>query len=215
MKECTKCKQIKPLSYFHKSGKGFKPRCKDCVKEDSRLRYLICKEHITKINKKYVDNNRSKVNERSRKYYHENKKKCNDRSRRWQSKNKEHIRKYTNERSKYRKLNDPIYKLTCNIRSDVHKILQRKTKSTHDYIGCDYDELLKWLNTNDYGFEYGQKNLDIDHIVPLSSANDKEELSKLLHYTNLQLLPSYYNRHVKKDKIFNKIEFKEWLKNKK
>lgn len=74
MKECTKCKQIKPLSYFHKSGKGFKPRCKDCVKEDSRLRYLTCREHITKINKKYVANNRSKVNEMSRKYYHENKK---------------------------------------------------------------------------------------------------------------------------------------------
>lgn len=46
--------------------------------------------------------------------------------------------------------------------------------------------------------EYGW---DIDHIIPLSSANTQEELVALNHYTNLQPLCSKVNRHIKKDNL--------------
>ena len=105
-----------------------------------------------------------------------------------------------------------MFKLTCKVRSDIHKILNRKTKSTHSYLGCDFETLFSWLNNNPYGFVYGDDNLDLDHIIPLSSAENEDDLSLLLHYKNIQLLPSYYNRYIKKDKIFNKTEFEQWLK---
>jgi len=43
------------------------------------------------------------------------------------------------------------------------------------------------------------KTWDIDHIIPISSAINEDELLKLNHYTNLQPLCSYYNRFVKKN----------------
>lgn len=59
------------------------------------------------------------------------------------------------------------------------------------------------MTWNNYGlynseFNYGW---DIDHIIPLSSAKNEEEVLKLNHYTNLQPLCSKINRDIKKDKI--------------
>ena len=43
---------------------------------------------------------------------------------------------------------------------------------------------------------------DIDHIIPLSSAETEEDVIKLNHYTNLQPLCSKLNRDIKKNQIF-------------
>ena len=40
---------------------------------------------------------------------------------------------------------------------------------------------------------------DVDHIIPLASTTNEDELLKLNHYTNLQPLCSYHNRFIKKD----------------
>ena len=41
---------------------------------------------------------------------------------------------------------------------------------------------------------------DIDHKIPLSSANSEEDLYRLNHFTNLQPLCSKVNRDIKKDR---------------
>lgn len=63
---------------------------------------------------------------------------------------------------------------------------------------------MSWEN---YGKYNGELNYgwDIDHIIPLSSANDESELIKLNHYSNLQPLCSYINRYIKSDKINQSI----------
>ena len=43
------------------------------------------------------------------------------------------------------------------------------------------------------------KTWDIDHIIPVSSAKNEQELLELNHYTNLQPLCSYHNRYIKRD----------------
>jgi hypothetical protein len=214
MKKCSKCKEYKEEDSFHKSSKskdGLKSSCKECAKAYSQKRYSLKKDFISQGNKRYAEANKDKRLELGRRYYNQNKQRCNDKSRRWQKKNKEYLRKYTRERAADRKASDPIYKLSCRIRSSVHKILKNKRESSSEYIGCDYKTLLLHLNSNSYGFYYGDGITDIDHITPLNSASNEDELIKLTHYTNLQLLPSYYNRHIKKEKEFNKKDFEKWL----
>lgn len=42
-------------------------------------------------------------------------------------------------------------------------------------------------------------SVNIDHIIPLSSAKTEEDIIKLSHYSNLQPLCSKVNRDIKKD----------------
>ena len=46
------------------------------------------------------------------------------------------------------------------------------------------------------------KTWNYDHIIPLCSAKNEEELIKLNHYTNIQPLCSRVNQIDKKDKIY-------------
>lgn len=59
------------------------------------------------------------------------------------------------------------------------------------------------MNWENYGLYNGDLffGWDIDHIIPVSSANSEEEIIKLNHYTNLQPLCSKINRDIKKDKL--------------
>jgi len=103
---------------------------------------------------------------------------------------------------------DPVFKLQHNIRGLIRKSIKqkgyRKNTKTADILGCDWDTLKEHLefqfdenmNWNNQGTYW-----DIDHIIPVSSANTEEEVIKLNHYTNLQPLESYYNRHVKRNVI--------------
>jgi len=79
----------------------------------------------------------------------------------------------------------------------------KKTK-THLILGCSYDEFkiyieskfqegMNWFNHGIDGWHY-------DHIIPISSAQNEEEVYKLNHYTNFQPL-WWYDNLKKSDKI--------------
>ena len=59
---------------------------------------------------------------------------------------------------------------------------------------------MTWENKGLYNGElnYGW---DIDHIIPLSSAETEEDIIRLNHYSNLQPLCSKINRDIKKGKL--------------
>lgn len=86
-----------------------------------------------------------------------------------------------------------------------------KRSLAYEVLGCDWKSFKKHLESNDYGFKVGDDKLDLDHIIPLSSGSNKKELLKLSHYTNFQLLPSYFNRYIKKTKEFSKIDLINYL----
>jgi hypothetical protein len=79
---------------------------------------------------------------------------------------------------------------------------------------CSFEELKlhlenqfeSWMNWDNYGkyqkdtFNFGW---DLDHIIPVSSALNEEDIIMLNHYINLQPLCSKFNRDLKKDKINN------------
>ena len=59
------------------------------------------------------------------------------------------------------------------------------------------------MNWDNYGKYNGQTDFgwDIDHIIPLDTAQTIEEIIKLNHHTNLQPLCSKVNRDIKRNKI--------------
>ena len=64
-----------------------------------------------------------------------------------------------------------------------------------------FAEYLLQTFKNNYGYEWNKvARVHIDHTTPLATATTEEEVSKLCHYTNLQLLKAEDNLN-KKDKL--------------
>lgn len=185
--KCKDCKIDKNETEFYKHRNGYKTRCKVCYN-------LMCSE--------YRSNNKDK-------------KKLWQKENRWKYK---HLDKKS--RTKYRldRKNDENFIIKEKIRSLIKDAFRRqgydKTSRTQEILGCSYEEFKiyleskfePWMNWENKGLYNGSFNYgwDIDHIIPISSATNEEELIKLNHYTNLQPLCSKVNRDIKKDKI-------EWL----
>lgn len=168
--------------------------CNTCWRELEKLRYKETRDKIL-LHRKTMYNA-----ENEREYYLQNKEKINKRN---------------NEYKKKRLANDPLYRLKENTKMQIKKCITKqgytKDSNTYNIIGCTYDELIQylesqfksWMNWTNYGlYEKGKYNVgwDIDHIIPLSSAKNKTELYKLFHHTNLQPLCSKVNRDEKKAK---------------
>jgi hypothetical protein len=184
MKKCSKCKIEKDLVDFHRckaKPDGYISQCKDC-------RNIGLSKHKDLI---YL---------RSKEYYVNNKKK---------------ILNQINIRNKERRSIDPKFKLICNIRSLVNNSFRKnnslKITKTQNILGCSFQEFKTyleskfepWMNWDNRGQYNGEFNYgwDLDHIIPISSANSIEEVIKLHHYTNFQPLCSKINRFHKKNKL--------------
>ena len=85
----------------------------------------------------------------------------------------------------------------------------KKNSKTESIIGCSISEFMlyieskfePWMTFENRGlyngeFDYGW---DIDHIVPISTANTEDDVVRLNHYSNLQPLCSKINRDIKRD----------------
>ena len=172
VKVCGKCKTEKLLTEFNysKSTKdGLRNRCKSCRKKDR------------KANKEYYK-------EYGKQYYQANKENLKERSKQWREVNKEHYNQYR----KQKRITDPLYKMTNNLRTRTSTAFKnkgyRKNTKTQEMLGVDWEiakqhierQFTKGMSWSNHG------EWHIDHIIPLSSANTPERLKKLCHYTNLQ-----------------------------
>ena len=106
----------------------------------------------------------------------------------WIQKNKSFIR----ERNKKRRRTDPLYKISCILRGRLKNALKSnsKSKNTFELLGCSVEELWTHLEKT---FKPGMTRENhgewhIDHIIPLSSAKNENDVYMLCHYTNLQPL---------------------------
>ena len=169
-KKCTKCGEVKQIECFSKckpNKDGYQYRCKSCIKQ----------------------------------YREENKERISERSKQWREENKEYFKQYReenkerlNEYRKQRKITDPLYKLSCNLRSRTSDAFKRKsyhkTSKTAEMLGVPYEVAFAHIErqfTKGMTWE-NQGEWHIDHIIPLASAETESELIKLCHYTNLQPL---------------------------
>ena len=165
--------------------------------------------------KEYYEANKENIKEKIKNYYKINKGGVKEKKKEYYENNKQARLEYQRKYKINRKLNDPLFKLTRNIRNAIRKSFinngYKKTSKTFLILGCSFEEFKQhleskfetWMTWDNYGLYNGTANYgwDIDHIIPSSTALTEEDVIKLNHYTNLQPMCSYYNRDVKKNKI--------------
>ena len=184
-KICKKCNIIKHFTEFHKDkniNDGYRNTCKLCRKE---------------YTKNYYVDNFLKINSLQKEYYKK------DNRKEYRDKNKDKI----NEVYYNRKKIDPLFGLSCNLRSLVYNAYKingfKKNSRTENILGCTFEEFKKyienqfepWMTENNQGKYTGNYNetWQLDHIEPVSNASTIEDVIKLNNYTNLRPLCSKKN----------------------
>lgn len=175
-------------------------------------------ERVRKYHREYRKKNAEAVRERERKYYHANKNKAKVWRDRYKSSHKEQIKtsakRYREEnRNKINQAHldrlhsDPVYKMKEQTRNMLRYVFRekghRKNSHTADILGCDLDFFCNYMLQTwekNYGRPWAGEPYHIDHIVPLATAKTESEITRLCHYSNLQMLTPEDNM-AKSDRI--------------
>ena len=170
------------------------------------------KEHKKQKAKEWYLKNRDKILDKAKKYYEENKTEIKEYKKEWDILNKDYI----NEKERQRKLENPMFKLTHNIRNLIHQSFKRACNNTYKksdksekILGCTIPEFIEHLQslfTERMTLEnHGncEECWQIDHKIPISSAKTEGEIYKLNHYTNLQ--PLWRSDNLSKGKKYEQI----------
>lgn len=208
-KVCKNCLLEKPLEEFRIriDNKRHRNICKKCETIKHYEYISKNKEANSKARKKYYEKNRDIINNRNKEYYNQNKEKIRKRRKELREINKEHInelakisnkrnRKKISAREKTRVDNDILFRFKKKTRQNIRQSFTRKNfikkENTEKIIGCNFEFFLNHLLQtfkNNYGYEWDRlEKVHIDHIIPLCTAHSEDEVIKLCHYTNLQLL---------------------------
>jgi len=207
-KICSKCDIEKQLSDFNKMSKikcGVRSYCRECQKIESKKYRLKNKEKIKSYNTKWNEQNEEYYKKYFEEYYKVNYDKEKLRKQKWNQDNKEYFNNY----QKQRKKEDILFNIITKMRNSINRYIKYKSKHTFEIVGCTPQFLKEHLEKQfTDGMNWDNKGeWHIDHIIPLSSATNEEELYKLCHYTNLQ--PLWAEDNLKKsNKIVETIKKK-------
>jgi len=194
---------------------------KEVLYDKYKLYLADNKDKIDEYIKEYREENKEILKEKSLKYREENKDTLKESKKLYyqnlstdkKEKLKEQKRiNYNNNREQYRKnkktyvkerMNEPLFKLKFNIRALVRNALKRgfteKSKKTQEILGCSFEDFKLYLESQfdeNMNWENQGSYWHMDHIIPISSAETKEDVYRLNHYTNFQ--PLYWLDNLKK-----------------
>lgn len=202
MKRCKICKTTKELTDFHSCGK-YKNKTYyrgECIKCNNERQKTIGKKYT----KKYRATEKYKETKKKYRSTDEQKQKRKEYAQRLEVKQRKN--KLALERMNRLYKTDLLFRLKATARARLYEVLTRykypKRGSIFKYLGCDiitlkqhlelqFKEGMNWSNYGDW---------HVDHIIPLASAKNEEEIIKLFHYKNLQPLWAEQNRS-KSDKF--------------
>jgi hypothetical protein len=196
------------------------------IQTQARKRYAKDNVEAERLRtKKWQEENPEKFKASHRASREKHKEKRLQMTRDWRERNKEHLRAYyeTNkDRSrknlrrwvKARYAADPQYALIVKARTLIRHAFNRfgfkKKTKTEELLGCDWETLKRHIESQFYGGmtweSFQQKNhigtsmVEIDHIIPISSAKTEEDVMRLSNHNNLRPLWWWENRE-KRDKI--------------
>lgn len=182
-------------------------RSSSCSEKFKEIRKRESEENRKELRAKWYQDHKEEVlaKQRERRRYDSEKDKA------WKAAHKEQINQHIRER----KQADPIYKLKCQARTTIYKSFARtgnvKSERCEKLVGLSMDEFvthLKETYEKTYGHSWdGIEPVHIDHIVPLATAQNEEDVMRLCHYTNLQLLTAQDN--LAKGSKYAKVEIRQ------
>lgn len=202
--ECKECQAETSRKYrlnnkeeLNKKHREYVKKHKMQYKEYAHNCYLKHKNKREEEKKEYYSKHKEELKQYNKKYYISNKEKIRSNINKYRKENHKIITKKLKEKRRM----EPIFKLKCNIRSLIWCSFTRKeyskNKSCEEILGCSVgyfvNHLLGTFKDN-YGYEWdGTEKVHIDHKKPLKYAITEEDVIKLCHYTNLQLLKAEDN----------------------
>ena len=196
MRSCKKCNELKiPLN-----ANKCKVLCNSCLvinkkeylkkwykenKEKVKLQGVEYRKNNKDVRKRYEEKNKKRIDKYQKKY-----------RKSYYKENKKSIIKKTAEYKKKRKEKDKLYAFKCKVRCLIRQSYSRKGKTkkskTFDIIGLTALDLHIYLERTFFDM-YGRKKTindkcHIDHIIPLVTAKNHNDITKLCHYSNLRLV---------------------------
>jgi hypothetical protein len=216
--KCKEEKKVEEFGNHKLTKDKLQCHCKLCINARTKLKHkeypLYMKEYYLNNKETYLNNAKEKYLQNQEYYLNKQKdyNKLNKDNRKiYNYLNKDKIKEYTinynnsdkrkkqlSEYIKNRYKNNPILKIRSNISTLIYtsfkKALNGKFKKTNksEYIlGCKIEYFLIYLESMfkpEMNWGNHGKIWEIDHIIPTSSAKNKEELLKINHYTNFQPL---------------------------
>ena len=200
-------------------NKTYSENNKEKIKESKKQYREKNKEDINEYNKTYSENNKEKIKELHRNYRNKHKQKRNEYSlqynKQYYNDNKKTLIAKQKDYKRIKRANDPLFNLKAAISGRIRYSFKQKgfkkhNNSTIDILGCTYEEFKvyieslweDWMNWDNYGLYNGELNYgwDVDHIIPVSIAENEKSVIELNHHTNLQPLCSKVNRDIKRAK---------------
>lgn len=191
-KKCSKCKKEKFLSEFFNNKR---------TKDGKNCYCKICHKSTTNF-KKYRENNLQKEKERYKEYRKDNLEKLREYDK---NRNSQRERKnYQNEWRKNKNKTDSKFSFSLRIKSRLKSVFHEnkipKKSKTFDLLGYSPEKLnyhlSKWLDKPCEicgSTVLKLSNCHIDHIIPISSAETKDQIIELNKLKNLRLLCPFCN----------------------
>jgi len=224
--DCRECQKIRRKKYQSKylennkekvkeQGRKYKEKNKESLRKKSLEYYYNTKEERSEKIKE--SNKRSKegkdFSEYRKNYYLNNREKIKLTKKRYRNNNRDKVNEYNRVYLQERLNNDIVFKISHYCRNMIRKSFNRnvysKKSKTNEILGCSFEyfklylesKFEDWMTWENRGLYNGEFNYgwDIDHIIPLSSAETEEDVIRLNHYSNLQPLCSKVNRDIKID----------------
>ena len=224
--EKTKSYYVENKDTLTQYKKEWREKNIDKILEDDKLKRNSLTEsdriRISEYNKNWREENKEIQKLKKQEYYQDNREHFLLKSKKYREENKDKIKDYQfnykpikNTKRKERLKSDILFSLEKSIRNNIYDCFKRngykKSSRTYEILGCTFEEFKihlekmfeEWMNWENKGLYNGELKYgwDIDHRIPISSANSEEEMIKLNHYTNLQPLCSYTNRYIKRDHL--------------
>ena len=178
--------------------------CKECVNEERRLRYKNDNEHRQKLIQDAMKYKQKKAQDKAM-IREAELKELEDKigSENTICKYCEEVKPKTRFRHNRKKCADcerdePLDKFKRLVRSRIYICLNKnKQKHTIEYLGCDAQTYLKWLEFNDSNYTLNNRGTEwhIDHVIPLSkfNLNDEEEQHIAFNWRNTTALSPQEN----------------------
>lgn len=208
--------------------KEYRDANKDKAKERQRINYIKNKEKIDAVNKEYYKNNKERLIKIACEKQKNNREEVNKRKREWRKntkeiraavdkkyreENKDRLSEKTRENNRRRWNEDILFRFKGIIRNNISNSIRRegfsKNTRTFSILGCSYEFFRGYIEAQfTKGMSWERFNeIDLDHIIPISSAKTEEDVIRLCHYTNYRPLWRKDNKE-KGTKIIEGIQFK-------